>query len=107
MPVDSLKVRAKEGEATIPIRMRWTPKRAGEVKLSLRVKPQPGELLPSNNEVSTFVTVLGGGLNRLVPAGVSILLGVSLPDPDRSTPRIASRSTCAWYDSQGRFRTRS
>jgi uncharacterized membrane protein len=65
-PVDKVIIRAKDGETSVPVRgLKWTPQREGETKLTLRVKPKDNELLTNNNEVGTFVTVLGGGLNVL------------------------------------------
>ncbi len=45
--------------------LRFTPEAAGEKLLSLRVSPEEGELIASNNTYSTFLTVLPGGLNVL------------------------------------------
>ncbi len=52
-----------------PIRLAWTPKRLGERKLTLRVEPQEGEVVLTNNELSTFVTVVDGGLKVLYLEG--------------------------------------
>jgi uncharacterized membrane protein len=38
---------------------------AGEIKITLKALGQPGELVTTNNELSTFVSVLDGGLNVL------------------------------------------
>ncbi len=54
---------------TLPIRMSHIPQVAGEHKVTLRVEAQDGELLTTNNEVSTFVTVLAGGVNVLYLEG--------------------------------------
>ena len=37
--------------------------------MTLKVRPKEGELVPGNNEVSTFLTVLRGGLNVLYIQG--------------------------------------
>jgi hypothetical protein len=52
-----------------PVRLAWTPKRLGERKLTLRVEPQDGEVVITNNELSTFVTVVDGGLKVLYLEG--------------------------------------
>ena len=59
----------KPGEA-IPIELSYVPQYPGEYKLTLRVPQQPGELVTTNNELSTFVTVKSGGLNVLYLEGV-------------------------------------
>ena len=41
----------------------------GEYKLTLEAVDQPGELVTTNNELSTFVNVLKGGLNVLYIEG--------------------------------------
>jgi len=60
-----------EGEQ-IPVDMIYVPLSAGEKKITLRAIPPPGtsELVTSNNELSTFVTVLEGGLNVLYLEGL-------------------------------------
>ncbi len=45
------------------------PDKPGEVKLSLRAKPMPGELTDTNNEVSTYVTLTKEGLSVLYLEG--------------------------------------
>lgn len=51
------------------VRLEWTPKSLGERKLVLRVEPQEGEVVVTNNELSTFVTVVDGGLRVLYLEG--------------------------------------
>lgn len=58
----------KPGEA-VPFEMSYVPQTPGEYKLTLRIPPQPGELVTTNNELSTFVTVKSGGLNVLYVEG--------------------------------------
>jgi uncharacterized membrane protein len=53
-----------DGEQT-PIELTYVPKTPGEIKITLKAAEQPGELVTTNNEISTFVTVLKGGLNVL------------------------------------------
>jgi hypothetical protein len=52
-----------------PIRLEWIPKSLGERKLTLRVEPQDGEVVVTNNELSTFVNVIDGGLRVLYLEG--------------------------------------
>jgi uncharacterized membrane protein len=62
--VDKTTIQVKELETVTPVRgLKWTPDRPGDTKVSLRVAPKDRELLTNNNEMSTFVTVLGGGIN--------------------------------------------
>lgn len=52
-----------------PVRLAWTPTALGERKLTLRVEPQEGETIIANNELSTFVEVIDGGLRVLYLEG--------------------------------------
>ena len=51
------------------VRLAWTPRSLGERKLSLVVEPQEGETVVTNNELSTFVEVVDGGLRVLYLEG--------------------------------------
>ena len=51
------------------VRLEWTPKSLGERKVVLRVEPQEGEVVVTNNELSTFVSVVDGGLRVLYLEG--------------------------------------
>ena len=51
------------------MRLAWTPSSLGERKLALVVEPQEGEVVTSNNELSTFVEVVDGGLRVLYLEG--------------------------------------
>jgi uncharacterized membrane protein len=53
----------------IPVTLRYTPTEPGERKVTLRAEPREGELITSNNEASTFVTVREGGINVLYLVG--------------------------------------
>ena len=69
-PIDTRKIRVPEGKELVSIAgLKYTPKTPGEKKVTLRVKPKEGELVPGNNEISTFVTVLSGGINVLYVQG--------------------------------------
>jgi hypothetical protein len=52
-----------------PIRLTWTPQSLGERKVSLVVERQEGEVVVTNNELSTFVEVVDGGLRVLYLEG--------------------------------------
>lgn len=58
---------AETGEEAV--RLAWTPKRLGERKLTLRVEPQEGEVVVTNNQLSSFVNVVDGGLKVLYLEG--------------------------------------
>ena len=51
------------------VRLAWTPQSLGEHKLSLVVERQEGEVVVTNNELSTFVEVVDGGLRVLYLEG--------------------------------------
>jgi len=63
----TVRTAAETGEEAV--RLAWTPKRLGERKLTLRVEPQEGEVVVTNNELSSFVTVVDGGLKLLYLEG--------------------------------------
>jgi uncharacterized membrane protein len=44
----------------------FAPDKAGEIKVTVTVDPLPGELDPANNSLSTYVTVIKGGINVLL-----------------------------------------
>ena len=62
-PVAQLQLKAPEGQQVVPFSgLVFSPQTTGEKRLTLRVKPKEGELVQSNNAVSTYVRVLSGGL---------------------------------------------
>jgi uncharacterized membrane protein len=64
MVVAHAKVKVPDGGNIVPIKgLKYIPQTPGEKQITLKVAPQEGEMLKSNNEISTFVTVLSGGLN--------------------------------------------
>ena len=63
------RVRASGEAVEEAVRIAWTPKALGERKLTLRVEPQEGEVILANNELSTFVEVIDGGLRVLYLEG--------------------------------------
>jgi uncharacterized membrane protein len=56
-------LKATEDGQLLPVKLSYVPPVAGEFKLTLEAVPQPGELVTTNNQLSTFVNVLKGGLN--------------------------------------------
>ena len=69
-PVDTQTIKVPEGADVVPVTaLKYVPETPGEKRLTLRVKPQPGELVASNNEVSTYLDVLKGGLKVLYIQG--------------------------------------
>ncbi|MES2794062.1 MAG: glutamine amidotransferase [Planctomycetota bacterium] len=59
----SIKIRPLGNEDIIPVELDFTPQQTGEFRVSLRVVPDEGEPIVNNNEVTTFITVLKGGLS--------------------------------------------
>ena len=49
----------------LPVDFTYTPDTPGEFKVTLEAVPQPGELVTTNNQLSSFVQVLKGGLHVL------------------------------------------
>ncbi len=68
-PVASTEVRAKQNGEQLRFELNYIPQTPGERKLVVRAAPQPGERITTNNELSTFVNVLDGGLNVLYLEG--------------------------------------
>lgn len=67
--VDQQQLEVTSGGQLIPVRFAYVPQRSGEVKIALEALGQPGELVTTNNRLSTFVQVLKGGLNVLYLEG--------------------------------------
>jgi uncharacterized membrane protein len=68
-PVGGTEIKASQQGEAIPLDLATIPQTPGEYKLTLRAVQQPGELVTTNNEMSTFVTVLKGGINVLYLEG--------------------------------------
>jgi prepilin-type processing-associated H-X9-DG protein len=64
-PVATRQVEARQDGEQLPIELTYVPKVPREFKVTLKAAEQPGELVTTNNEMSTFVTVLKGGVNVL------------------------------------------
>jgi len=62
-------VRSNAEGRPVPVEFVYVPEIPGEHKLSVEVAAQPGELVTTNNRVSSFVNVLAGGLNVLYLEG--------------------------------------
>jgi hypothetical protein len=62
-------VRATSPAGEEPVRLAWKPTSVGERKIALVVEPQDGEVIVANNELSTFVDVMDGGLRVLYLEG--------------------------------------
>lgn len=67
--VDQQQVEAAGEGQIVPVRFRYAPPSPGEFKLAIDVPNQAGELVTTNNQLSTFVQVLKGGLNVLYVEG--------------------------------------
>lgn len=69
-PVAVAKVKVPANAQTIPIPdLKYVPQTAGEKRLTLKVKVRDGELVRTNNEITSYVTVLKGGLAVLYIQG--------------------------------------
>ena len=71
LPVDTRQIRFSRQREQQRVKLTHTPREPGEYKLTLRVESPVGEAVTANNEQSTFVTVLAGGVNVLYLAGAS------------------------------------
>ena len=67
--VDGSAIRARTSGEQLPVELHYVPETPGEYKLTLRAVSPPGELITTNNELSTFVTVRKGGINVLYLEG--------------------------------------
>jgi hypothetical protein len=67
--VASKQVTSRQDGERMNVELEYAPPLPGEIKVTVSVAPQPGELITTNNEISTFVTVLKGGLNVLYLEG--------------------------------------
>ncbi len=73
VPVAHTKLKVPDGRSIVPITgLNYMPQSPGEKKITLKVAAQEGEMLKSNNEISTFVTVLSGRLNVLFLQGSNV-----------------------------------
>ncbi|MBN2292062.1 MAG: hypothetical protein JXM70_06525, partial [Pirellulales bacterium] len=63
------KIKATSDGQILPVSLVYSPQVPGQYKLSVEVGDQPGELVRTNNRLSTFVNVLSGGLKVLYIEG--------------------------------------
>ncbi len=71
-PVDTQTIKVPDGADVVPVTgLKYVPDTMGEKRLTMKVKPPRGEpeLLATNNEVSTYLDVLKGGLKVLYIQG--------------------------------------
>jgi hypothetical protein len=85
--VDTAQMDTSIEGGTVPIQLKHTPRLPGEYKVTLRVEPREGELVTTNNEVSTFVTVRAGGIKVLYLVGAKRIGGG--PGPEQRFVRDA------------------
>jgi hypothetical protein len=62
-------VKASADGQLLPVHLTYIPQVPGEYKVTLEAVAQPGELVTTNNQLSTFVDVLKGGLSVLYIEG--------------------------------------
>ena len=68
--VASQTIKVKEGVEAVTLKdLKWVPTAARETRLTLKVLPKEGEIVKSNNEMTTYVNVKKGGLSALYIAG--------------------------------------
>jgi uncharacterized membrane protein len=68
--VAKTRVKVPDGADLVPITgLKYVPQTPGDKMLTLKVAVHDGELVKSNNQISTFVTVMAGGLNVLFLQG--------------------------------------
>ena len=89
-PVDQKNLKVMADGELIPVQFTYVPQLPGEYKIALEAVRQPGELVMTNNGLSTFVNVLKGGLNVLYLEGF----------PPRFEQKFLSRALDASEDVQ-------
>ena len=87
--VDTQQIDTGVDGSAVPVSLRHTPRSPGEYKVSLRVEPREGELVTTNNEVGTFVTVRAGGINVLYLDGAKRIGGGPGPEQHRVRGALA------------------
>jgi hypothetical protein len=85
--VDTAEVDTGTEGGAAPVALHYTPRTPGEYKATLRVEAREGELITTNNEASTFVTVRPGGINVLYLVGAKRVGGG--PGPEQRFVRAA------------------
>jgi uncharacterized membrane protein len=85
-PLDTVELlKATGNEETVYAQ---APARPGEVKVTVRVPPLPGEATTANNETSTFVSVTKEGLSVLYVDKLRYFEPPAIADALRTDPRI-------------------
>ena len=68
--VDRATVKTADSNGIVAVTgLKYVPQIAGEKRMTLKVKPKDGELVQTNNEFSTYLNVLKGGLKVLYVQG--------------------------------------
>ncbi len=93
---------ARSSDQLVPVSLRYIPQQPGEYKLTLRTPPLEGELVTTNNELSTFVTVREGGINVLYLEGELRRERTFLARSLGASPNI--RLDAEWIDKRTRDR---
>ena len=101
-------IRATADGQLLPVQLSYIPQVPGEYKLTLEAVEQPGELVTTNNRLSTFVNVLKGGLNVLYLEG-ALRVGGEVPPPRarflaRHQGRLRADRSPRSEEPPGRFR---
>lgn len=73
--VDTTQQSIVSADSRTPVSLGYTPTAPGEYKVTLRAESPEGELVTTNNEASTFVTVREGGIKVLYLYGASRIGG--------------------------------
>lgn len=73
--VDTTQQQIVAEDSRTPVSLGYTPTSPGEYKVTLRAESPEGELITTNNEASTFVTVREGGIKVLYLYGASRIGG--------------------------------
>lgn len=73
--VDTSEQEIVAADSRTPVSLGYTPTTPGEYKVTLRAESPEGELITTNNESSTFVTVREGGIKVLYLYGASNIGG--------------------------------
>ena len=101
--VKSTTVTGSDSNEPVAVELAYVPQEPGEYKVTLRAAEQDGELVKTNNQRSTFVTVREGGLNVLYLEGAhpneQRFLRASLdasPDIQVDYKFISSRTREVW-----------
>ena len=89
-------VRAEQDGQLLDVLFTYAPQRAGRFRLTVRVEPQPGELVRSNNELTAYVTVREGGLKLLYLYGSLVGEQRTLRTTLKDSPEM--QADCMWID---------